>query len=438
MNALAISQEEEQLVLLLASFPRSSAQVLMAKLNPSISQPTFSRRIEAMERRGIVKREGRGRSTVYSLVDPQWYLNLPVQKRTPTTYRFEWLENFAPHQHRFLAAEEDQRLHELGIVPGISPNLFFQRVYERFLIDLSYASSKMEGNTYTLLDTEKLLKEGSAAEGKAAEEATMILNHKEAIVYLVENLAELSVSERDVKNLHALLSRDLVQEGEPGRLRTRLVNITNTAYSPLAVPQQIDEQFKLLVQKANEIASPFEQSIFLLVGLSYLQPFIDVNKRTARLAANIPLFKAGLCPLSYRHMDNARYMGGLLLFYETLNADGITAAFVDGYEKSSSVLKSHYEEHRRKPDRVDLAYRRGTNQVIREVILYGKSADDRERIVTRWLATAPEEDRDQLLERINAKLEHIGTDEAALYGVTPEDIGEFLRGGGARADDENH
>lgn len=423
-KAAPLTKEEESLVLLLAAFPRSSAPDILKSLD--ISQPTLSRRIDALEKRGIVRREGAARSTVYSLADPRWYVDLPQASRKPTTYKFEWLEDFQPNKTRFLSDEEEQRLTATGKVPGVSPSLFFQRVFERFLIDLSFASSKMEGNTYSLLDTERLIKEGTQAEGKAAEEAIMILNHKAAILYLVENLEEVTVSAMDIKNIHALLSRDLVLEGEPGTLRTKIVSITNSTYSPLVVPQQLEEQFNLLVEKGRAITSPYEQSLFLLTAISYLQPFIDVNKRTARLVANIPLFKAGVAPLSYRYMDAARYTAGLLLFYETLNIDGIKAAYIDGYEASSTALKQNYEEHRRQPDRVDVAYRRGIDQAVREVVLYAKDSTSASEIIDRSISAVPSADRDAVRAKVTAKLDALSPSSAAVYGLKPDDVEKFL------------
>jgi Fic family protein len=421
-----LSREEEELILLLAAFPRSSSTDLLQRIRPPISQPTLSRRIEALEGKKIVRREGRARSTVYSLADSTWYVSLPLSRRQAATYRFEWLEGFTPNETRLLSREEEKRLAVAGQVPGVSPNLFFQRVFERFLIDLSYASSKMEGNTYSLLDTERLIKEGTQAEGKAAEETTMILNHKAAILYLVEHLEGIAISASDIKNLHALLSRDLVLEAEPGKLRTNIVSITNSQYSPLAVPQQIEEQFKLIVEKARAIKSPFEQSMFLLISISYLQPFIDVNKRTARLAANIPLFKAGLSPLSYRYMDTARYLGGLLLFYETLNPDGIKAAYLDGYEASAAALKQHYEEHRRQPDRMDIVYRRGIDQAVREIVLYGHDEHARSEILDRWIAGVPGQDQEAVRTKVDAKLKALSPAAAAIYGLRDADVEKYL------------
>lgn len=421
-----LTAAEEEIVILLAAFPRSTAAQLLQHIKPAISQPTLSRRIDALEKWGIVRREGRARATVYTLANARSYADLPLSRRPPATYRFEWLEGIDPARPQFFAPQDEEELLTAGQVPGVSPNLFFQRVFERFLIDLSFASSKMEGNTYTLLDTERLIREGVHAEGKAAEEAIMILNHKAAILYLMENIQDVTISLGDIRNVHALLSKDLVREGEPGAVRTQIVSIGNSRYSPLAVPQQLDEQLRLLVTKARAMRSPFEQSLFLLIGISYLQPFIDVNKRTARLVANIPLLKAGLAPLSYRYLDADRYRAGLLLFYETLNTDGIKAAYLEGYRASATALKQHYEEHRRQPDRIDVAYRRGIDQAIREIVLYGRDAAAQAEIVDRWLAGIPENDRESVQSRLTSKLEGLTPSSAILYSVQPEDVEQYL------------
>lgn len=420
-----LSAEEEEVVLLLAAYPRLGGRELLARLPGPISQPTLSRRIERLVKAGIVRREGKARSTIYRLADPRAYVSLPMQRRTPAAYDLDWLARIDPASTRFFSTEEESRLIAIGRAPGVTPNLFYERIFERFLIDLSWASSKMEGNTYTLLDTERLVTLGESAEGKELEEATMILNHKRAVMYLVENVAEVAVSARDIKNLHALLSRDLVREGEPGKLRTTIVNITNSQYSPLSVPQQIEEQFAQMVDKASRFSSPLEQSFFLLAAISYLQPFIDVNKRTARLAANIPLFKAGLCPLSYRHMDSQRYLGGLLLFYETLNHGALKDAYIDGYVRSAQALKLHFEEHRRQPARIDIAYRKGIDMVVREIVRNADAGVSADGIIQRWLSSIPENDRAPVGNGIRIRVEALTPDNAVMYGLFPDEVEAF-------------
>ena len=157
-------------------------------------------------------------------------------------------------------------------------------ILNRLLIDLSWASSRLEGNTYTRLETQYLIEFGRAAEGKDQREAQMILNHKAAIEMLVESVNDVGFNAFTFKNLHAQLSENLL--GDPmmsGRLRTQIVDVQGTVFHPISVSQQIEDYFEMILRKAGAIEDPFEQSFFIMVQIPYLQPFIDVNKRVSRL-----------------------------------------------------------------------------------------------------------------------------------------------------------
>jgi Fic family protein len=181
----------------------------------------------------------------------------------------------------------------------IAPYNYARQLFDRLLIDLSWNSSRLEGNTYSLLETMRLLEVGKAAQGKDLKETQMILNHKAAIEFLI-NLSEVKVNRYTLLSLHTLLSDNLMSDPTAsGRLRFIPVGIAKSAYQPSAIPQVIEECFDLLIKKANKINDPFEQAFFLMVQIPYLQPFDDVNKRTSRLAANIPLLQKNLCPLSF-------------------------------------------------------------------------------------------------------------------------------------------
>jgi Fic family protein len=178
--------------------------------------------------------------------------------------------------------------------------IYARTIYNRLLIDLSWNSSRLEGNTYSLLETERLLEHGEAAEGKDAQETQMIVNHKAAIELLVDQASEIGFNRYTILNLHALLADNLLADPQAGgRLRHIPVSIGGTVYSPLEAPQPIDECFQDILDKAAAIDDAFEQSFFVLLHLAYLQPFENVNKRVSRLAANIPLIRRNLCPLSF-------------------------------------------------------------------------------------------------------------------------------------------
>lgn len=187
---------------------------------------------------------------------------------------------------------------------------------ERFVIELSWKSSRIEGNTYTLLDTERLLREGIEAPGHTQEEARMILNHKKAFQYVLERKAQPVSNKRFIEDVHALLVEDL---GVTRGFRKGAVGITGSSYRPLDVPSQLEEAIEALCKAASASADAYSRALLMLVGISYIQPFEDGNKRTARLIANASLLADGRAPLSYRSVDEVAYRESMLTFYEQLS-----------------------------------------------------------------------------------------------------------------------
>ena len=222
-------------------------------------------------------------------------------------------------EHYYLPSSLRNQLHSLGPSPAENTpaGTFARDILNRLLIDLSWASSQMEGNTYSRLDTERLIEFGQAAEGKDALETQMILNHKASIEYLVMNINQANVSQETIIALHAFLSDGLmVNPLMCGRIRNRAVDIGGSVYLPIALPQRLEELYGIIIDMAAEIRDPFEQSFFLMVHLPYLQPFEDVNKRVSRLAANIPLIRNNLCPLSFIDVPQQAYVDGMIGVYE--------------------------------------------------------------------------------------------------------------------------
>ncbi len=421
----SMSADEQDTFAIVCKQPGISSAALRRLLVRPVSQPTLSRRLEKMAL--LLRREGGARTTRYFVRDALVYLDRPLGSGHEIGYNLDWLQQFRPNRDHFFSELVRQQLHAAGRVPGMQPSLFYQRVFERFLIDMSWASSHMEGNTYSLLDTGRLIREGIEARGKTAVEATMILNHKNALLYMIEHVDALQISEREIKNIHTLLARGLLPPGEPGRLRSALVGIGKSNYVPLSVPSQIAEQFKLLTLKAAAITDPLEQSIFLLVALPYLQPFMDVNKRTGRIVANLPLFKAGLCPLSFGQVEARRYTGGLLLFYETQNHQAIADAYSSGYLASAQTLREQAGQLRNEPDRVDLIYRRGIDLAVKEIVLragMGAKAAP-ERVIERITRVLPAADREAVKARTLELLAHLSADNAIGFGLFPDQVEQY-------------
>jgi len=298
----------------------------------------------------------------------------PLGLREPVSYQRSFLDAYRPNETFYLPGSLRERLMVAGgpIEPGHPAGTYARQVLEYLLVDLSWASSNMEGNTYTLLDTRELIAKGRVADGKDHRETQMILNHKAAIEYLVESAEGLAPAPGVVKNLHALLMDNLL--GNPmdeGRLRLAPVAIQGTTYIPTGVPQVIEECFRQILNTAAAIQDPFEQGFFLLVHLPYLQPFLDGNKRTARLSANIPFIRANCVPITFMDVDPAAFTDGMIAVYETNQVSLLRDVFAFAYERScarfSAVRKALGE-----PDPFRLKWRGELKTLVREVILAGE------------------------------------------------------------------
>ena len=270
----------------------------------------------------------------------------------------------------YLSQQARARLHELGGTERgpSAAGTFAREILGRLIIDLSWASSRLEGNTYSLLDTRNLIERGREASGKDRREAQMILNHKSAIEMLVENVEQVDIDRFTLCNLHATLADNLLaNSAEAGRTRHRIVGIGGSVYYPLAVPQEIDHHFDLLCEKGAAITDPFEQALFVMVHVPYLQPFIDVNKRVSRLAANISLIKNNLRPLSFVDVPGDAYTAAVLGVYERRDIALLRDVFVWAYERSCqryAVIRETMAE----PDAVRLENREAISAVVRDIV----------------------------------------------------------------------
>jgi hypothetical protein len=272
----------------------------------SLDRRTLQRRLEKLVADGTIETTGKGRATRYKAVGAtsQQHSPLPVQgdmfvpigkggaeilrlvtqpiaARKPVGYNRDFLSSYQPNRSSYLSTADKARLSGISRTVDTTnqrAGTYAQRILARLLIDLSWNSSRLEGNTYSLLDTQRLIEEGEVAEGKAATEAQMILNHKAAIEFLVESAEEVAFNRLTILNLHALLSENLLPNpAAVGSLRRIPVSIGRSVYHPLDVPQVLNEFFDELLTKAQAIADPFEQSFFVMAQLPYLQPFEDVT-----------------------------------------------------------------------------------------------------------------------------------------------------------------
>ena len=220
------------------------------------------------------------------------YVRQPLAGRRPVGYDRTFLDSYRPNETFYLTQEEREHLQEVGrpVIGDQPAGTYARQILNRLLIDLSWNSSRLEGNTYSLLDTTRLLEIGEEAEGKQRLEAQMILNHKEAIEFLVDEAGRIGFDRHTILSLHALLADNLLPDPRaPGRLRHIPVDIGGSVFHPLQTPALIEECFDQILATAAAISDPFEQAFFVMGQLPYLQPFDDVNKRVSRLATNIPL-----------------------------------------------------------------------------------------------------------------------------------------------------
>nr|WP_320133474.1 Fic family protein [uncultured Holophaga sp.] len=352
----------------------------------------------------------------------------PLSLRDPVSYRREFLDRYVPNETFYLPAETRQRLAVAGgpKEPDHPAGTYARQILQRLLIDLSWNSSRLEGNTYSLLDTEKLIEWGETAEGKNLQETQMILNHKAAIEYMVDSASALYPNATTVQNLHALLMENLLANPmDEGCLRVAPVGIRGTSYIPTAVPQVIDECFRQILRTADDIEDPFEQSFFLLVHIPYLQPFLDGNKRTGRLAANIPFIRKNCIPITFMDVPPEDFTDGVLAVYEMNRVELLRDVYVFAYERSCArygAVKSSLGE----PDPFRLRYRTDIKTIVREVVLAGKTIQEADAQIRAYAdAKLPKEARNRFLVVVETELASIHDGNFARYQLRPSEFAEW-------------
>lgn len=348
----------------------------------------------------------------------------PRAMRKLSTYRPEFLEAYRPGVSWYLPEVIRSRLRELGRTPQEKQpaGTYARHILERLLVDLSYGSSHLEGNQYSMLDTKELLEHGREASGKTPVDKQMILNHKAAIEFLVEDAANLGFNGRTIVQLHALLSENLVgQRANEGQLRTRAVEIGDSVYTPNANPHQIREEFDRLLTVADAIPDPFEQSFFIMVHLPYLQPFIDVNKRTSRVAANLPLIKWNLCPLSFVDVLPVAYTEGTLGVYELRRIELLRDVYVWAYERSCEKYQVVVESLGQ-PDPIRLRYRGALRSVVEEAVQGLIEPDEAFLMASAQKHSVAAEDVAPFVESVRADFVDLRPELLKRYSLRPSEL----------------
>ena len=408
------TKQDEQIEAIRTALAQQAGPVTLAEVEAAsgIGRRTLIRRLATMVELGLITKSGVSRGVRYGLAptsspvtpaptQPDLFVPLSkeggqisrlvarrLQLRKPVGYDREFLESYIPNRSSYLTAADKSRLASLGrAVDGDqAAGTYAQQILGRLLIDLSWNSSRLEGNTYSLLETQRLIELGEAAEGKGSRDAQMILNHKAAIEFLVQSAGETGFNRHTILNLHALLADNLLEDPTaPGRLRREAVGISGSVFHPLEVPQRIEECFDRLLATAAAITDPFEQAFFVMVQVPYLQPFIDVNKRVSRLAANIPLIRANLAPLSFVSVPDATYTQGMLGVYELNRVELLKDVFLWAYERSSAryaALRQSLGE----PDPFRLRHRTDLKTVVADILRAKLDQKAAAKFIADWAA----------------------------------------------------
>lgn len=313
-------------------------------LKEEISTSTLNREISELVEANYLTKENAGRSTAYrvsihyDLFNPislDEYFELDVDKRcTAKGFNYDIMNIL--QEVDLLKEDEKKHLNSLrdqyqNNIQNISDTIY-KKELERLTIELSWKSAQIEGNTYSLLETELLFREKTLAKNKSKDDAIMLLNHKDAFNYILENkdiAKDLSI--RTLEEIHSILIKDL---GVSRNIRYRSVGITGTNYKPLDNEYQIKENLQRMCRLINSKSSGFEKALIAVLLISYIQPFEDGNKRSARMICNALLISCGACPLSYRSIDPIDYKKAILIFYEQNNISTFKDIFIKQNEFS--------------------------------------------------------------------------------------------------------
>ena len=322
--------------------PLANRAEIMVGLTKAPSDSTMKRLLSAAVKEGNIETAGRGPATKYKLT-PQAHVTMPLdlatyfdkdidEREVQESFNFDLIRDVLPKVEIF-TKEELEVLNDAQIefeknTEGMT-ELEYRKEMERLGVDLSWKSSQIEGNTYSLLETERLLKDKQTASGKTKEEAIMLLNHKDALDFVLDvpdYLKELSVHR--IEDIHSILTKELEVDRN---IRHRRVGITGTNYRPLDNEFQIREALEDTCTLVNGKDNVFEKALLTLVLLSYIQAFVDGNKRTARITSNAVLIANGYCPISFRTVDSIDYKKAMLMFYEQNNIAAFKKIFIEQF-----------------------------------------------------------------------------------------------------------
>lgn len=371
----------------------------------------------------------------------------PIAARRPVGYDRAFLDSYKPNVSLYLSTEDHSRLTSAAqFKPSSAVNVaavntlrpswreepaagtYAKQILNRLLIDLSWNSSRLEGNTYSLLDTRRLIEFGREAKGKDRRDAQMILNHKNAIEFLVGNAPDIGFNRYTIQNLHAALAENLLgDEAASGRLRSIPVGIEQSVFHPLEVPQLIEECFDQILAAAAAVEDPFEQAFFVMVQLPYLQPFDDVNKRVSRLAANIPLIERNLPPLSFTDVPRGVYTDALLGVYELNRIELLKDVFIWAYERSAARYAA-VRQSLGAPDPFRLRHGAALKDLVGDIVRGGLDRNAAEMRIAAWTSkNISKAERERFREAAENDLLGLHEGNFARLRIRPSEFAAWLK-----------
>ncbi len=338
-----LNKREFEIIEFLKKNKEVSSREIYEGSSTSISYATIKRLLSKLMDENLLTKKGQGKSTKY-LISPTYEILYPIdivkyfekeidERDIMESFNLQLIPDTLKNCSVFSSSELEQlnllqQKFRKNVVQLSETE--YKKELERLAIDLCWKSSQIEGNTYSLLETERLLKEKETASGKTKEEAIMLLNHKEALDFIIgtpDYLIPLSVAK--IENIHSLLTKDL---GVDKNIRQRRVGISGTNYRPLDNEFQTSEALENMCELVNFKENVFGKALLILVLISYIQPFFDGNKRTARIVSNAVLMKHNYCPVSFRTVDSVTYKKAMLLFYEQNNISSFREIFIDQFK----------------------------------------------------------------------------------------------------------
>jgi len=433
--------QDKVLRLVLAAEATVKAGTLEKSLDAS--RPTLNRTLSDLVSAGLLIRRGGGRSTCYVATDTAkamfdtgptgldqtpspnqltWSqatlaliksLRAPLGTRTPVGYDAGFMDNYIPNHSSLLPPQLAADLFSAGRSQDQQPaGTYAREILEQLLIDLSWSSAHLEGNRKTLLDTKALFALGIEHTEPLDQDTLMLLNHKDAIEFMVEVIPTEGIKLPAIVDVQAKLMRDLLKDSRDiGSIRRRVVNINGSVYSPSNIPTLLEQSLQSIVDKVRQTHNPVEAAFFLWVNLAYLQPFADGNKRTSRLCANMPLLLYNCAPLSFLDVERSDYAIAMLGVYEQRNVSAAVELFEFIYRRSIqkySVLRASMDM----PDPIRIRYRQVLNEIIQLVVFYGKKLND---ALTEISVTAA--DQAALRTIADTELDHLEQYNCARYNL---------------------